>query len=129
MKRWDVKKGMGIAGLFLFFLSFFSCGPVGGPVGSPSTGNWPILKSVVPLSRTSIRIEWEDRSRNEEGFRVERRTGTAQGVFLLRAEVGPDVVTFEDTGLATGTTYYYRVSYFIGDEISKPSNAESAQTF
>lgn len=123
------KEGMGIAGLFLFFLFFSSCGPVGGPVGSQATGNWPILKAVVPLSSKSIRIEWEDRSRGEEGFRVERRTGTAQGVFQMRAIVGPDVVSFEDTGLATGTTYYYRVSYFIGDENSKPSNAESAQTF
>ena len=122
------KKAMGIAALFLCFLFFSSCGPVGGPVGSQASGDWPILKAVVPLSKTSIRIEWEDRSRGEEGFRIERRTGTAQGVFQVRAEVGPDVVSFQDSGLVNATTYYYRVYYFIGDENSKPSNAESAQT-
>ena len=63
---------------------------------------------------------------NETGFKIERKTG-AGGTYSQIATVRP-VVTYNDTGLATNTTYFYRVraTNAIGD--SAYSNEASATT-
>ncbi|HEX8916373.1 MAG TPA: fibronectin type III domain-containing protein, partial [Humisphaera sp.] len=59
----------------------------------------------------SVGVAWTDNSTNEAGFAVERSTDsgfTAATSF----QIAPDVRNFTDTGLASGTTYYYRVRAF-----------------
>ncbi|MBI4715656.1 MAG: fibronectin type III domain-containing protein [Nitrospirae bacterium] len=117
-------------GIFLSVLMLWGvsgCGPVGGDLPETNSGDAPIMKEVRPLTVSSIRLEWEDRSQGEEGFGIERRT--AQDIFRFRAQVGPDETVFEDTGLAAETTYYYRVYYIKGDEQSKYSNELQGSTF
>jgi hypothetical protein len=65
---------------------------------------------------------WEDRSDNEEGFRLERRTGAAPAPWVEVAKVGTNVQTAADMTAEIGKTYTYRVRAFneIGD--SPPSN-------
>lgn len=75
----------------------------------PST---PTNVTVTAVSQSELRVEWTDTSDNEAEFRVERSLDNS--VF---AEVGTvpavagtgSTVSFLNTGLATFTTYYYRV--------------------
>lgn len=58
-----------------------------------------------------LHLSWRDNSTNEQGFKIERRTGTT-GTFIQLALVGANVTSYTDSGLADGTTYCYRVRAF-----------------
>jgi Divergent InlB B-repeat domain len=80
-----------------------------------------------------LSLTWKDNSTNEDGFDVERKTGTG-GTFALIKTVGANVVSYTDSSLAAGTTYCYRVRSYnaVGD--STYSNqacgtTTSSQTF
>lgn len=60
------------------------------------------------VTAESVSLAWDDRSNNEEGFKVERKTGDS-GLWTQIATVGADVISFQNTGLSEGTNYYYRV--------------------
>ena len=63
---------------------------------------------ATPLSGTEVRLDWRDRSDNEQTFRVERRAS----IFAPYSEVGvvgADVTTFTDASLSPGTTYAFRI--------------------
>ncbi len=57
--------------------------------------------------QTNIALTWTDNSNNEDGFRIYR--GTSSTNLTLRATVGANVTSYNDTGLARRTTYYYKV--------------------
>ena len=59
-------------------------------------------------SSSSIRLWWHDNSNNETSFTIERAT-SLDGPFVVVDTVGENVTTYKDTGLASGTTYYYRI--------------------
>jgi hypothetical protein len=61
-------------------------------------------------STVNVRLLWDDNSTNEDGFKIERALD--QGSFSQIATVSANVVEFNDTGLAGGTTYRYRVRAF-----------------
>lgn len=73
---------------------------VGVPPAAPSN------LTAQPLAGGRIALVWQDNSDNESAFRLERRQ---QGAFQLLANLGPDVTTFEDAGLAPGADVTYRV--------------------
>ena len=58
-----------------------------------------------------LNLTWSDISNNEDGFKIERKTGTS-GTFAQIAMVGPDITTYTDSVLASQTTYCYRVRAF-----------------
>jgi formylglycine-generating enzyme required for sulfatase activity len=60
-------------------------------------------------SETSIKLDWTDNSNGEQGFKIDRKVGVSGTWVTDYAIVGANVKTFTDTGLTTGTTYYYRV--------------------
>jgi len=51
-----------------------------------------------------LTLSWADNSTNEDGFTIERETGST-GTFAQIATVGPGVTSFADSGLASATTY------------------------
>jgi hypothetical protein len=116
----------------LCLLALASCGPVGSELTSERPGDYPILLSAELTSPTSVRLQWQDRSVGEDFFGVERRTvvvggssgTTNQDPFALVQTLGPNETTYEDLGLAPGTTYYYRVYYQRADDKSRYSNIE-----
>lgn len=57
-----------------------------------------------------IDLRWRDASRNESGFRVERRAVGAEGWEAL-ASLGPDVTSYSDP-VTPGAAYEYRVVAF-----------------
>lgn len=97
------------------------------PPAAPTT---LVVKSV---SRTAISIGWKDNATNEQGFYVWRCTVncTSPSAVWTRVDgdtVGPNVITFTNTGLARRTTYWYRVQAYNAAGTSAFSNTVSGKT-
>src|SRR5439155_7382336 len=69
---------------------------------------------------------WNDNSNNETGFKIERSSDGTNFTQIATAAAG--ATSYSDTGLASSTTYYYRVraTNSVGD--SPYSSTASAQT-
>lgn len=69
----------------------------------------PTNLTAVPESSTVIVLNWTDNSSspNEEGFKIQRATGT--GSFISFTQVGRGVTTYRNTQCKPATTYRYRV--------------------
>jgi hypothetical protein len=81
---------------------------------------------ATAVSSSRIDLAWTDASANEDGFRVERSTdGTTFGAI---ATVGAGTTSYQATGLAAGTTYWFRVRAFNAAGDSLASNTASATT-
>lgn len=73
-----------------------------------------------------ISVSWTDASSDEDGFRVERKTG-ANGSWEVIGAVGAGVSVFDDTtGIESNASYFYRVLATRGPSWSLYS-AESAE--
>jgi Purple acid Phosphatase, N-terminal domain len=74
------------------------------------------------ISASQINLTWADNSTNENNF-VVARSASSGGPYTDVAALGANVTSYNDTGLAGGTTYYYvvRASNTAG------SSANSAQ--
>ncbi len=92
--------------------------PIGSPPASPSD------LAVDSVEARSATLSWTDNSSDESGFLVERKTG-ASGVYAVVADVNADVTEFEDTGLDTETSYFYRVSSTNGLNSDPTSEVEA----
>lgn len=82
------------------------------------------VSSSSPTS--SLILIWADASGNESGFRVERSTNGS--TFTQVAQLGADTTSYVNTGLSSGTTYYYRVYAYNSTGNSAYSNVASAAT-
>ncbi|HEY0156512.1 MAG TPA: fibronectin type III domain-containing protein [Thermoanaerobaculia bacterium] len=90
--------------------------------GAPSNVAEATTRPTAPAAPTSltatssgasqIAVRWTDNSTNEEGFRLERCTGSTCTNFVQVAQVGPNVTSLTDSGLLSSTTYRYRVLAF-----------------
>jgi len=66
---------------------------------------------AAALSATQVRLTWTDNSFNEDGFKIERKTGAA-GVWAQVGTAAADAITADDGGLTESTSYFYRVRAF-----------------
>jgi hypothetical protein len=64
------------------------------------------------VTQNTLTLTWLDNSNNETGFIVQRATNSSFTRGLAEFPLGPDVTSFDDTGLKKNTTYYYRVQAF-----------------
>ena len=81
---------------------------------------------ATAVSSSRINLAWTDNSANETGFKIQR---SSNGInFSLLAQVGPNVTTYNNTGLNPSTKYQYRVSSYNGSNSSAFSNIASATT-
>jgi Divergent InlB B-repeat domain len=69
------------------------------------------LSSPGQADAGQLQLAWTDNSNNEDGFRIERKTGTS-GSFTQIASVGVNVSSYTDSNLADGATYCYRLRAF-----------------
>lgn len=61
-------------------------------------------------STSSIQLTWTDTSSNEQGFRIFRKV--QGGNYLHINTLGANSNSYTDSGLQTGTTYYYKVQAY-----------------
>ena len=80
------------------------------------------------VSITQINLSWTDNATNETGFKIERCQGAGCSGFTQIATVGSNVTSYNDTGLAAGASYGYRVRAYNGVGDSDYSNTVSATT-
>lgn len=71
----------------------------------------------------AVNLSWADKSNNEEGFRIERRTGT--GSWTPLATVGPNTTKYTDPTTVWRTKYSYRVRAYNIAGTSATSNEVS----
>ena len=69
----------------------------------------PSNLSATAVSASQINLSWNDNSNNETGFKLEHWTGSE---WAQIAQLGANVTSYPNTGLAAGTTYFYRVSAY-----------------
>ena len=87
----------------------------------------PSNLSAITVSTSQINLSWQDNTADETGFVVERKTG-ATGTWAQAGTTAPNVTTFNNTGLAGATTYFYRVQATSAAGSSGYSNEASATT-
>jgi len=83
--------------------------------------------TATVASPGTIEIAWEDRSVNEAGFIIERRTASGGG-FAEIAVIDANATSYTDIGLPPSTTFEYRVRAYNASGVSAPSAAASATT-
>src|SRR5262245_32335760 len=79
------------------------------------------------IDAASLQLTWTDNSQNEDGFDIERKTGTT-GAFLALITVDANQKSYTDADLSNGTTYCYRVRAFNKAGGSPYSNEACATT-
>lgn len=85
------------------------------------------LNSQV-LTRTSIKLNWQDQSSDETGFEIWRSVGNNTN-YTLFTSVGQGVTTYTNSGLSTNTPYYYKVRAINAVGPSLYSNETTGSTF
>lgn len=86
----------------------------------------PTELEATATSTTQINLKWRDVSSNEQGFYIERRTGSGQ--FSQVGQVGANVTTYSNTGLTAATAYSFRVRAFNTDGSSSYTAVVDATT-
>lgn len=80
---------------------------------SGSTPTAPSGLGATTQSTTEIDLAWTDNSGDETGFKIDRSLTSGSG-FSEIDTASADATTYSDTGLVSGTQYYYRVRAFNG---------------
>ncbi len=79
----------------------------GGPT-PPTPPATPGNLTASAASSSQINLSWSNVS-SESGYEIDRCTGSSCTIFTQIATTGANVTTFSNTGLASNTTYRYRV--------------------
>jgi hypothetical protein len=92
------------------------------PPAAPSN---PVATAV---STSQINLSWTDNSSDETGFKIDRATDAGFTRNVVFATVGANVTGFQASGLAPGTTYFFRIrsTNATGDSVN--SSTASAAT-
>ncbi len=89
-------------------------GPNAAPIAVPETPvapNAPMALTAVSPAPASVRLEWEDRSETEDGFRIERKTG-AEVSYVAIQTLPANSRTFLDPTAPAGARVSYQVVAF-----------------
>ena len=76
--------------------------------GAPGTS----VLTATKASEVQINLSWTDAAGDESGYKIERCVGEGCSNFSQVAVRNANVLTYNDTGLAPGTTYSYRVKAY-----------------
>ncbi|MCE5249058.1 SUMF1/EgtB/PvdO family nonheme iron enzyme [bacterium] len=93
---------------------------------SAHTQPGPSNLQTETISYSEIKLTWKDNSKNEQGFRIERKEGSWS--YIEIGIVGTDVTTYSATGLKSDTLYTFRVRAYSTNGNSEYSNESSART-
>lgn len=87
----------------------------------------PTDLTAIALSTPIAKLIWKGTSNNADGFKIERKTGTA-GTFSYIGTQGTDRLFFYDSYLLASTTYCYRIAAFNASGDSDYSNEACTTT-
>lgn len=70
----------------------------------------PTGLTATPVSSSQINIKWIDKSNNETGFEIYRKSGVCSSAnsWSKVKTIGPNVSSYSNTGLSSGETYSYK---------------------
>ena len=91
----------------------------------------PTTPSLTAPSSTTVEFTWTDNSAKEDGFKIERADDDSgsPGSWVEIDSVGQNIEIFNDSGLTSGNTYWYRVyAYASGYEDSNYTSQASVTT-
>src|SRR5262249_10811919 len=71
----------------------------------------PSTLTAVATGTGKIALNWQNNASNNTGFKIFRSTDGTN--FSRIATVGSTVLTYTDSGLTAGTTYYYEIKAYI----------------
>ncbi len=82
--------------------------------------------TITNVSSNEIDMTWIEDLSNQTGFYVDRSTSSTGG-FASIATLGATATAYSNTGLTSGTTYYYEIQAYNTYSTSLFSNIEGAQ--
>jgi hypothetical protein len=88
----------------------------------------PSNLTAKAVSRSQINLIWTDKSNNEDGFEIQRCTGSRCTNFATITTIGPNTTSYSNTGLSRNTRYRYRVRAYNSTGNSSYSNIASTKT-
>lgn len=97
-----------------------------GDTTPPCTGEPPLAPGNLTAKakgKAKISLSWTDNSDNEDGFKIYR--GLSPTGLTLYHTVGANVTAYDDTGVSSKTTYYYKVCAYnsYGENCSNTASA------
>ncbi|MEO6332096.1 MAG: S8 family serine peptidase [Gemmatimonadaceae bacterium] len=104
----------------LLYTAFISAGPPPPPPAAPSG------LTATAVDQQRIDLAWTDNSSDESGFELQRSTDAFATVTVIN--LGANVTSYSNTGLAASTTYSYRVLAKNAGGSSGFSNTANATT-
>jgi len=96
------------------------------PTAPPNAPTGLAVGASAGSPTNSLVLAWVDTATTETGYGVERSPNGSS--FSQVAQLGAGATSYADSGLTSGTTYYYRVYAFNGGGASGYSNVASGQT-
>lgn len=102
-------------------------GDFGGSSGGGIVPAAPTNLVATVASSSRIDLRWNDNATNEDGFRIERKTGSS-GSWSQIANVGTGVTSYSDGSLSAATTATYRIRAFNAHGTSASTNEVIATT-
>ena len=96
-------------------------------IGGPNSVAAPTDLVATAIDTHQIDLTWADNADNEEGYRIDRKTGA--GSFTMIADIAANSTSYSDNTLQPGTEYSYRVYAYNADGESGFSNTATATTF
>jgi hypothetical protein len=71
----------------------------------------PINLSATAASSSKINLKWADKSSNETGFQIYRKSGVCSSTnpWSRIKTTGPNITSYSNTGLTLGKTYSYKI--------------------
>lgn len=97
-------------------------------LSQPSPPGPPSSLAATVVSTSQIDLTWADTISNETTFRVDRCTGSTCTLFTEIASLPANTTSYQVTGLASGTTYRFRVRAVNAGGSSAASSIVTATT-
>jgi uncharacterized protein (TIGR02145 family) len=92
----------------------YSCSTSSEGNGNSNASDIPLYPTNLTgelISPTQTRLTWTDNSSNETGFKIYRKVESTGSYSVIHTTTS-NVTTYNDTGLITNTTYYYKIKSY-----------------